>query len=155
MLWKMPARKYIPLLKISFTDILWMLWKISVRKSLLLFKISFMDILQVLWKIPVRKSLLLEISFMDILQILWGSLWGNPSYLRYPSADVVGNPCEEIPCFFIRISHREIPSIWDILHGYPADALGVPVRKSFAFHKDFPRKIPVRKSLSSTSEVNP
>ena len=67
------------ILKISFTDILWMLWKIPVRKSLLLLEISFMDILQVLWKIPVRKSLLLE---------------------RYPlwiSCRYCGGPCEEIP----------------------------------------------------------
>jgi len=39
MLWKMPARKYILILKMSFTDILWMLWKIPVRKSLLLLEI--------------------------------------------------------------------------------------------------------------------
>lgn len=48
MLWKMPAWKYISLLKMSFTDILWMLWEIPVRESLVLLGISFMDILQVL-----------------------------------------------------------------------------------------------------------
>ena len=45
--------------------------------------------------------------------------------ILYP-AGIVENLCEEIP------------STWDILHGYPADAVGVPARKSFAFHKDFP-----------------